>query len=484
MKRIFFFVLFMILISTLVSAKFLFGPEAPPPSIINVSNFCQMNGDCTLTNLTVINFTTAYDYNVTHSICIGSSCISNLDNLGNWNKTGAYTFLANPSDNVGIGVSTPSSKLFVEGDITLDTMAIGGNATLSINSELNYDACINLTEGNAYGFKICNDGSGSNELKIGNYLTDKNYMIIDRDDGITTFLNTTKTTLSTDDITIGGYMGVRLNNDNRFIKMGNPGNDVSHILFDDNDQLAIGTETLYSSDGSTIIELMRFKREGGTDLPLIGIGTETPTSRLHVIGNASIGGIDNYVSIDETGYVKLFGDAKGKLTFRPALDFINQIAHAKPTQISRNSFKGYSMPIYNDDDEELFFKMRVPYRWDGISDLSLKVLVSLSADEDIGDQFKFNFTWNHVNTTGLISDTSCSISSQTVVLVDRNVAYNTYSVPFVIDYIDSGCGQIFSRDMLGGKLYRVDAAVPEVANEIIVWDWAIEYQVDKMYGKW
>ncbi len=41
------------------------------------------------------------------------------------------------------------------------------------------------------------------------------------------------------------YLGVRLDNNNRFIKMGNPGTDISQISVDDNDVLAFGQETSF-----------------------------------------------------------------------------------------------------------------------------------------------------------------------------------------------------------------------------------------------
>jgi len=81
-------------------------------------------------------------------------------------------------------------------------------------------------------------------------------------------------------------------NDNRFIKIGNPGSDTSIISWDDNDQLIFGTEGSFLDDGITsFIELMRIEREGGTDSPLVGINNSDPQQTLSVGGDINFTGL-------------------------------------------------------------------------------------------------------------------------------------------------------------------------------------------------
>ncbi|KKN44889.1 hypothetical protein LCGC14_0688390, partial [marine sediment metagenome] len=49
-------------------------------------------------------------------------------------------------------------------------------------------------------------------------------------------------------------------------------------------------------------------------------------------------------------------------------------------------YHGFSMPIYvAGQNEELFFNLNVPGRWDEASDILVHLLVALSGAEDIGD---------------------------------------------------------------------------------------------------
>ena len=105
-------------------------------------------------------------------------------------------------------------------------------------------------------------------------------------------------------IDIEAFLGVRLDNENRFIKIGNPGSDTSMISWDDNDQLVFGTEVNFADNGiDTFIELMRIAREGGTDAPLIGIGFKNPQNTLNVngTGNFTVGLYVNEKNV-EIGY--------------------------------------------------------------------------------------------------------------------------------------------------------------------------------------
>ena len=91
-----------------------------------------------------------------------------------------------------------------------------GNATLIINSDLNKYSCIDLVEGNGnLGFRICNDGAGTNRLVFSNADNGFEWFWIDRDDGTINFLNDTIfTTVNVTTINVGGNVSAEFINGN------------------------------------------------------------------------------------------------------------------------------------------------------------------------------------------------------------------------------------------------------------------------------
>lgn len=169
------------------------------------------------------------------------------------------------------------------------------------------------------------------------------------------------------------------------------------------------------------------------------------------------------------------------LTLRPNLDYAEQIAQSKPTQVAVGIVKGYSFPIYNTDNEELFFRETVPGRWNGSSDIIFHLRVALGNAEDVGDSFQFRFAWEHIIEGEPIPVTSNDVDVEQAVLTGRAAQYDEYELTFIINYdIDGAGSEIKAHELLAGRLYRIDATNPDVANEVIVVDWHTHYQIDKV----
>lgn len=170
------------------------------------------------------------------------------------------------------------------------------------------------------------------------------------------------------------------------------------------------------------------------------------------------------------------------LTLRPSLNSIEQIAHAKPTQVAIGVFYGFSMPVYAADNEELFISQIVPGRWDGVSDIEIHVFCCLGGVEDVGDNFKFQLSWEHAVDENVVPATTHDVQVEQAVLAGRAAQYDLYVLCFTIDYDADGVGnEIQPHEVLGMRLYRIDATNPDVTNEIIVLDWHDHYEVDKMF---
>ena len=50
------------------------------------------------------------------------------------------------------------------------------------------------------------------------------------------------------------------------------------------------------------------------------------------------------------------------------------------------------MPIYNSDDEELYYTAKVEERWDGVTNPHMKIYCCLTGAEDVGDKFKIQLS--------------------------------------------------------------------------------------------
>ncbi len=211
-----------------------------------------------------------------------------------------------------------------------------------------------------------------------------------------------------------------------------------------------------------------------------GMGSKGPN---FIKGPVSIGSLPNVTTIGADGQITMGGTAKGLIRLRSEMDFAAQIAATKPTQVASGVFKGFSFPVYAADNEELFFKEIVPYEWDGVSNIVFNVRVALSGAEDVGDNFKFQFSWEHAKCEDIIPATSNDVEIETAVLIGRDSLHDQYCLEFVMDYDINGVGhEIKHNGLLGGRLRRIDAANPDVDNEIIVIDWHTHYQTDKLTG--
>ena len=213
--------------------------------------------------------------------------------------------------------------------------------------------------------------------------------------------------------------------------------------------------------------------EVGSGLVFIDGGLSAGTSTF------GDGGVTNYLTISNTGVVSLVGTAKRDLTLRADLDYTLITAQGKPTQATIGVVHGYSMPIYNNDNEELFFNENVPGRWDGASDIKFHVLVALALAETADETFKFQLSWNQVGETDVVPATTHDTTDE-IIVVD-GTQYATYMLEFTIDYnIDAG-DVILPHDDLAARLRRVASTGDEVDGEIIVLDWHTHYTVDKMF---
>ena len=192
-------------------------------------------------------------------------------------------------------------------------------------------------------------------------------------------------------------------------------------------------------------------------------GTENPTTKIEIDNDGAITFPNNNI----------------KLTQRPDLDYRNISAQGKPTAVFNGSWTGFSLPIYNSDNEELFFTLKTPERWNGTTNPIVKIKCWLTAAETVNDDFKLQLSWSSAGNTGVLSGTPTDVEVETNIVTDRNAQYDLYIVSFEIDATSTSSG-----DDISGRLRRIAAVGTEIDGAVAVYEWNVEFQRDKLGGKW
>lgn len=202
-------------------------------------------------------------------------------------------------------------------------------------------------------------------------------------------------------------------------------------------------------------------------------------------GNILLGdGTTNYTQVSTTGDITLVGSAKGLLAIRPAF-VAGLIANkSKPVTVEVGAYSVYSMPIYNSDNQELFWRLHVPGRWDGITDVTYKLTCALSAAETEGDDFRFQLSWANTSptvgaiTTGVVSTTADGDCS-----AGHTAQYSVFQLTFTIDVSAGPVTAVALGDTLVGRLRRIASGGVEVSNNIYILDHVLNFTVDKVFKK-
>lgn len=196
----------------------------------------------------------------------------------------------------------------------------------------------------------------------------------------------------------------------------------------------------------------------------------------------------NYLDVN-AGVVTWAGTAKRKLTMRPRINQGLIGVKTKPVQVQVGAWQYFRMPIFASDDQQVFYTMRCPYRWDGTTNPVFKAMVGIESEETAGKVFQFKLLWNTTSITGqLETDTLDVLSGDIEVLAaPRNAALSMYSVSFELDYDSASLQQtLVARNNMSFCLQRVakSGAGTEIAGNAILQDAVVEFSLDKIYGSW
>lgn len=163
-------------------------------------------------------------------------------------------------------------------------------------------------------------------------------------------------------------------------------------------------------------------------------------------------------------------------SYEPFLDENYANYKGYPTQVNRGLFKGYSMPIWTtpaNQYEELVFRIRVPFRWDGTTNPYFCVIAALSGAEDIGDKYKFQLEWTSGDAGAILTDAIKETLTSEVTVEDGTEGCAELAT-FEVDATLLTQGENWQ-----GRVRRIAASANEVTNEIVIYHWCYRWHMNK-----
>jgi hypothetical protein len=169
-----------------------------------------------------------------------------------------------------------------------------------------------------------------------------------------------------------------------------------------------------------------------------------------------------------------------RVAIRPAWALGRVGGTTKPTEVQLGAWNMYRMPVYNSDDQELFWHLHIPGRWDGASDISYKLHVALGDAEDAGDKIKFQLDWDWASTAQVLSGTpAASPTHEVLVAAGRTAQYSVYEFDFTIDFnVDN---TMTAGGVLAGRVLRIASGSPAISTSPLILDHVVNFIIDKAY---
>lgn len=182
----------------------------------------------------------------------------------------------------------------------------------------------------------------------------------------------------------------------------------------------------------------------------------------------------NLRTFDEPVKLRSDGIAYGTVTVN--FDYATIIGQGKPTLVNRGITKGFSLPVYSADNEELFSCKSTPLDWDNTANPTVYVGCYLDT-ANTGKKFKLQVSWTCTDlmNNAVVSAGSTDVETET----DTGTAaqYTGFKVGFVMDLVAGGCNNGYK---LACRIRRLAASSVEIAGEVVVCGMAVKYPVNKL----
>jgi len=146
----------------------------------------------------------------------------------------------------------------------------------------------------------------------------------------------------------------------------------------------------------------------------------------------------------------------------------------KPTVVDRGIFSGWSLPIFNSDDEDLWGCICVPDDWSEDTDFDIFIGGWLDT-ANTGKKFQIRVEYSHWTAGDTVPNTSSNIDIESE--TGTAAQYKSFKLQHTVPY--SG---IIAGDVLGFRIYRIAATSDEIAGEFVLQGTMLRYQRIRIGG--
>lgn len=173
--------------------------------------------------------------------------------------------------------------------------------------------------------------------------------------------------------------------------------------------------------------------------------------------------------------ITLDGSGLVYIELRPDLDFETIRGNAGvPTLVNQGIFRGFSLPEFAANDEELYGTICVPSRWLAGGNIYFHLYCWLAIAED-AKNFNFQVSWEHytpVTDTVPATSTDVPVETATGALAAQ---FQSYIAEFTLVPVD-----LAAEDIMTVRLRRIAASANDCVGEIVVNHYGVMFRRNKL----
>lgn len=147
---------------------------------------------------------------------------------------------------------------------------------------------------------------------------------------------------------------------------------------------------------------------------------------------------------------------------------------SKPTIVTDGVFSGFSLPVFNNDDEELFAFECIPEDWNSTTNFQFTIDGWLDT-ENTNKRFKTQLA-TEVSLAGSVLPSN-PVITEVETLVTGTIAAKTFYQ--IVYSVDGNAASWLAGNPLSGRLRRIAASQDEIIGEFVVRGMFLRYKLDK-----